>query len=300
MGMRPVRSIAEFWRIFAEGVKAFFRDEAPSRGAAIAFYTTTAMGPVLYISAWLAGLFVGSHAAHARLVHEIQRLVDRDTAQMLQDAIAAAGRIHGGILPTLVGAIVLVFTSGGVFVEVQWALNRIWKTANPPFTTGRLLRTWCESVALVLGLGVFLCASLLLNTMIGALGAYFERLFGIGGWLAAIMNFCLSASLIAVLFGTIYKVLPNRELQWRDVAMGAAVTTALILVGEYLIAFYLAATALGHRYGSAGGAIAFLMWIYYSVQVFLLGAEFTKSWAMRHGSAAARAAAHGLRLDQAA
>lgn len=304
MGLNALPKIVEFWRFLREGVEAFFEDEAESRGAAIAFYTTTAMGPVLYICAWLTGLVLGSQAAHARLIYEIRRVVGRDTAQMLQEAIIAAGKMHGGAWGTLIGAVVLMFTAGGVFVEVQWALNRIWKVPNPPFSAGRFLRTWAQSIALVLALGVFLCASLLMNALIGALGVYFENVFGIGGWLAALMNFGLSAILITVLFAAIYKVLPNRELQLRDVMVGAVVTTVLILLGEYLIAFYLAASAIGHRYGSAGGAIAFLMWIYYSVQVFLLGAEFTKVWSMRHGSPAARAVAnapsHEYRLDEAA
>lgn len=291
----------EFWTLLKDGVEAFIEDNALSRGAAIAFYAMTAMGPVLYICAWMAGLFFGSKAAHTHLIYEVRRIVGRDTAAMLQGAIEASGNIHGGFWPTVVGALVLVLTAGGVFVEVQWALNCIWKTPNPNFTLGRMLRTWLLSIALVVGLGVLLCVSLLINALIGAFGSYFHILFGVGGWLVWLLNFILSASLITFLFAAIYRVLPNRALQWRDVLTGAVITTGLILIGEYLIALYLAWSALGHRYGSAGGAFAILMWLYYSVQVFLFGAELTKVWSGRHGSAAARAvAAVRYRLDKAA
>lgn len=293
--------INDFWSLLKEGVAEYFEDNAVSRGAAISFYAMMAMGPVLYICAWMAGLFFGSKAAHGRVIDEVRHVVSGDTAAMLKAAIEASGNIQGGFWPTLIGLVVLVLTAGGVFVEVQWALNNIWKVPSPPFSYWRMIRTWLQSLALVAGLGVLLCLSLLINTLVGAFGAYFERLFGVGGWVVWSLNFCVSAVLIGLLFAAIYRVLPNRELEWRDVLVGAAITTVLILIGEYLIALYLAMSALGHRYGSAGGAFAILMWLYYSVQVFLLGAEITKVWSRRRGSPAARAvAALRNRLDRAA
>lgn len=293
--------IKDFWSLLQEGVEEFFEDSAHSRGAAISFYAVTAMGPVLYIGAWLTGLVFGSKAAHTHLIYEVRRVVGHDTAAMLQAAIEASGKIHGGFWPTLIGVTVLVLTAGGVFVEVQSALNCIWKVSTPPFTIGRMLRSWLQSIALVGGLGVLLCLSLLVNALVGAFGPYLSSLIGIAGEVIWLINFSLSATLITFLFAAIYRILPNRALEWRDVLVGAAITTALILIGEYLIALYLAMSALGHRYGSAGGAIAFLMWLYYSAQVFLLGAELTKVWSKRHGSPAARAvAATRYRLDKAA
>lgn len=293
--------IKEYWSLLKEGVEDFFEDNAISRGAAISFYAMTAMGPVLYICAWIAGLFFGNKAAHTHLIYEVRRIIGRDTAAMLQAAIEASGKIHGGFWPTLAGALVLVLTAGGVFVEVQWALNCIWKTPSPQFTFGRMLRTWLQSIALVAALGILLCVSLFVNALIGAFGSYFHLLFGVGSWLVGLLNFCFSAALITFLFAAIYRILPNRELEWRDVFVGAVITMVLILIGEYLIAIYLAMSALSHRYGSAGGAMAILIWLYYSVQVFLLGAELTKVWAKRHGSPAAKAVAVAqYRLDRAA
>ncbi len=283
--------LRELRTLLQEGVVAFFADGALSRGAAISFYAMVGLGPVLYISAWLAGLFLGSKAAHTHLLADVDRVVGHDTAVMLQSAIAAAGHITGGFWPTVAGVAVVVFTAGGVFVEVQSALNAIWKTSPPAFSLGHIALGWLQSIAMVGGIGILLCLSLMINTLVGAFGAFFQALFGIGGWLVWLLNLLVSAGLITFLFAAIYRVLPNRELEWRDVLIGAAMTTALILIGEYLIAFYLAETALSHHYGQAGGAMAILIWLYYSAQVFLLGAEITKVWSKRHGSLAVRAAA---------
>lgn len=294
--------LSEMAILFREGVEEFFEDNALSRGAAISFYAMTAMGPIFYICAWVAGIFLGSKAAHTRLIYEVRRVIGHDTAAMLQAAIdASAKMMQGSLWPTIFGIVVLVLTAGGVFVEVQSALNCIWKAPVPPFTYGRMARTWLQSIALVGGLGILLCCSMLINAVVGAFGAYFHHIFGVGSWLVWMLNFCVSASLITFLFAAIYRWLPNRALEWGDVFTGAVVTTVLILIGEYLIAFYLATSALAHRYGSAGGAMAILIWLYYSVQVFLLGAEITKVWSKRHGSAAARAVITSpYRLDRAA
>ncbi|GAA0526362.1 membrane protein [Rhizomicrobium palustre] len=287
------------WFLFREGVQEFFADNALSRGAAISFYAMTAMGPVFYICATVAGIFLGNREATTHLIYEVRRVVGHDTAATMEAAIQAS-KLQGGFWPTLFGVIVLVLTAGGVFVEVQSALNAIWKAPEPPFSYWRMIKTWAQSIALVAGLGVLLCCSLIINAAVGAFGHYFHNLFGIGGGIVWLLNFAVSTSLICFLFAAIYRLLPNRALQWGDVITGAVVTTGLILIGEYLIAFYLAETALAHRYGSAGGAMAILIWLYYSVQVFLLGAEITKVWSRRHGSPAARAiAAARYRLDKA-
>lgn len=291
--------ISGLWSLVREGVQEFFADAAHSRGAAISFYAMTAMAPVLYICAWVAGIFLGPKAAHTHLVEQVRRVIGSDTAEMLQVAIAAAGHVSGGF-GTLAGVALLLFTAGGVFVEVQSALNCIWKTPPPPFSWWGMVKSYLFSLALVGGLGLLLCLSLLVNTMVGAFGSYFESLIGIGGGVVWLLNMAVSAGLITFLFAAVYRVLPNRALEWGDVIHGAVITAILILIGEYAIAFYLSQSALSHRYGSAGGAMAFLMWLYYSSQVFLLGAEITKVWSERHGSPAAQAAARNVRLERAA
>ena len=289
----------ELWLLLREALREFVDDNALSRGAAISFYAMTAMGPVLYICTWMAGIIFGNKAAHIHLIREVGHVIDADTAATLQAAITAAGTIHGGFWPTFLGGAILILTAGGVFVEVQAALNAIWKAPVPAFSYWHMAKSWLQSIALVAGLGLLLCFSLVVNAAVGAFGRYFHNIFGVGGGLVWFLNFAVSTTLITFLFAAIYRLLPNRALQWGDVISGAVVTTGLILVGEYLIAFYLAESALAHRYGSAGGAMAILIWLYYSVQVFLLGAEITKVWSRRHGSPAARlAAALRFRLDR--
>ncbi|MDE2181932.1 MAG: YihY/virulence factor BrkB family protein [Alphaproteobacteria bacterium] len=274
--------LAEFWAFVKAALAAFFHDGALSRGAAISFYAMTATPPILYICAWLAGLVLGHHAASSGLIQEVGRIVGADTAKMLQTAIHSSGPRGTGFWAGAVGTAILVFTAGGVFIEVQDALNAIWHAAPPRMTLWRFLRSWIESLAMVLGLGVLLAMSLMVNALISGLGEHAEHFLGVGSWAARTVNFGVSATFITVLFAAIYMVLPNRDLRWRDVLVGAVVTTVLIEIGEFLIGLYLATSSISQRYGTAGGTIAVLMWIYYSVQVFLLGAEFTKVWSMRH------------------
>ncbi len=290
--------IREFWALLQEAGAEFFRDNGFSRGAAISFYAMIAMGPILFICVWIAGLLVGSKAAHTRLFYEMRHLIGHGTAATLQAAMQGASSFHS-VWTTVIGFVILVLTAGGVFIELQSALNAIWKTPDPPFTFRRMARTWLQAIALVPLMGVLFVFSLFVNALVSIFGRYFESLFGIGGSVVWVGNLVFSAFLLSLLFAAIYRVLPNRALLWHDVMAGAIITTVLILIGEYLIALYLGLTALSTRYGAAGGAIAVLMWIYYSAQMFLLGAELTKAWASRHGSAAARAAGHAenYRLD---
>lgn len=271
----------EAWTLVKAAAIAFFRDGALSRGAAISFYAMLATPPILYICGWLAGLVVGHSEARLALIDEISGIVGGDTAKMLQTAIRGSRPPGTGFWAGAFGTAVLIITAGGVFVEVQNALNAIWKATPPRLTLWRLVRSWFESLALVMALGVLLSMSMMGNAVINALGERAEHLIGIGLWPARILNFGISATLITALFAAIYMLPPNRELRWRDVLVGAAVTTLLIEIGEFLIALYISTTAIGHRYGSAGGAMAVLIWIYYSVQMFLLGAEFTKVWSTR-------------------
>lgn len=280
-----METIAEYAAFLKEGTAAFVKDRALSRGAAIAFYALTAAAPILYFAALVAGVVLGRHAARSELVAEIGRAVGYGTAAQLGDAVRSIGRGFGGFWSGVVGSVVLVLTAGGVFVEVQDALNAIWKLPPPKTSLWRFLRSWAESLALVLALGFLLLVSLLINATIGALGDRVEHFLGVGPWFAWLLNLGISSVLIAFLIGAIYMVLPNRELHWRDVAFGAVVTTLLFQIGEFLIGWYVAITAVDHRYGPAAGLIVASIWIFYSAQVFLLGAELTKVWSWRHGGA---------------
>lgn len=276
--------LSTIWPLLKAAGRAFIEDEGLSRGAAIAFYAMTSIAPILYIAAYFGGVVMGRKLARGELAEEISRLAGHNVADLLQGVAHSIGPASAGVWPGFLSVVVLVLTAGAVFMEVQTALNVIWKASMPTFTVWRLLRSWAESLALVIALGALLLASMVFNALLDVLGDHAEHFFGVGSWLVWILSFAVATALMAVLFGAIYLVLPNRELSWRDVVFGAVVTAVLSQAGELLISLYVGFMA--RRYGSAGGVIVVLMWIYYSAQVFLLGAEITKVWSFRHGSLA--------------
>jgi membrane protein len=277
--------LREIWNLLKGGVEAFVDDNALSYGAAIAFYIVTAFAPVLYIAAAVAGMVFGWEAATSALRREIAHLVGPDGAKLVHAALHNTLVNRQGFWPNLIGAVLLLVTASGVFGEMQTALNAFWK-AKPRFSLWELIRTRLLSLGLVLALGFLLLISLVMNAVVTALGDRIEYVLPIGKALAQIANFGISFVLIAALFGAIYKVVPDVELEWGDVIASALGTAALFLAGEYLIALYLGSGLVGNRYGAAGGLFLLLLWIYYTTQVFLLGAEFTKVYASRRGSKA--------------
>ncbi|HET7191920.1 MAG TPA: YihY/virulence factor BrkB family protein, partial [Pseudolabrys sp.] len=174
-------------------------------------------------------------------------------------------------------------TASGVFGEMQAALNTIWKTRSQATTVSRLIRARITSLGLVAALGFLLIISLVVSAGLTALGNYLDAL-PVGKQVLFCVNFGVSVLLFAFLFGAIYKVLPDRTLRWNDVIVGALITSLLFNLGKSLIGWYIGSSAIASSYGAAGGLIVLLLWIYYSVQIFLLGAEFTKTYANTHGS----------------
>jgi membrane protein len=275
---------SEAWVMFKQTVFSFIEDDALSRGAAIAFYAATSIAPVLLIVIAIAGLAFGRAAAQNAIILELSGLMGQQTADVLQSALASAAGKSAGIWATIIGFAALVTTASGVFSEMQSALNMIWKVKPKTITLSRLLQTRAIGLGLVATLGFLLIVSLTVSAGLAAFGDYLGSIAPIEKLILTIINFALSLSLLAVLFAAIYKVLPDRQIQWRDVTVGALVTAILFTIGKTLIGWYLGSTAIGSSYGAAGGLIVFLLWVYYSVQIFLLGAEFTKIYANRKGS----------------
>ena len=276
--------ISATWRTLKDVVLSFIDDEALTRGAAIAFYTATSIAPVLLIVIAIAGLVFGQEAAQNAITSQFSDLMGRQTAEVLQSAIASAAEKSSGIIATIIGIAVLIATASGVFGEMQAALNAIWK-ANPQTTTvSRSIRARAVSLGLVGALGFLLIVSLIISTGLTAFGDYLDTVLPMGKLILPVLNFAVSVLLLAILFGAIYKVLPDRTLQWTDVVTGALITSVLFNVGKSLIAWYIGSSAVASSYGAAGGLIVLLLWVYYSAQIFLLGAEFTKIYANRHGS----------------
>lgn len=274
------------WTIVKETVGAYFEDNALSRGAAIAYYTIFSIAPVLIICIAIAGLVFGEQAAQGAMVGQLRGLMGERGAEVIQAMIASASNKSSGIIATVIGLATLLVTATGVFGEMQSSLNAIWKAEAPTGISG-LLKARAASLGLVAALGFLLLVSLVFSAALTTLGALLKSSIPGIKTILEIANFVVSFLMVAVLFAAIYKILPDRQLKWKDVAVGAVATAFLFTVGKTAIGLYIGSSSVASSYGAAGALVIVLLWIYYSSQIFLLGAEFTKVWASHHGSMAA-------------
>lgn len=265
--------------ILKNAVNAFIEDGALGRGAAIAFYTVTSIAPLLLIVIALAGLVFGREAAQNGIVDQLDGMMGRQSAELLQTTIASAQGKSSGILATFLGILMIVITASGVFGEMQAALNMIWKTDPSGTPVSRLIRARAASLGLVASLGFLLIASLVVSTALTAFGNYVNAVLPFGASILAALNAIVSLCLLTLLFAAIYKVLPDCHIDWRDVAIGAVATAVLFMIGKSVIGWYIGRSGVASGYGAAGALIIILLWVYYSAQIFLFGAEFTKAYA---------------------
>jgi membrane protein len=263
--------------IVKSAVADFLATDAPSRGAAIAFYTVTSFVPVLTIAIAIAGFFFGEEAARGAIVAELRGLIGQDGAELLQNAIESGAKTSSGAIATILGIATLIATSSGVFVELRNGLNAIWKTEPRGETLSRFLRARVASLGLVVALGFILMISLVTDAAITAFNGTINYYLPFGAVLLSIGNFAISFLLVALLFAAIFKILPEKPLDWRDVIAGALATSFLFQIGKIAIGAYLGSGGAGSSFGAAGALIGLLFWIYYSAQILLLGAAFTKA-----------------------
>ncbi len=245
----------------------------------------------------VVGIVVGQDAARNVIAGQISGMMGKETAEFLQTAVANASNKSSGTLATLFGIATLIATASGVFGEMQTALNTVWKAKPDPHATlSRLVRARAVSIGLVVTLRFLLLVSLVVSAGITALTDHLNALFPFGGVLTAALNMIVSLGLTAILFAAIFKVLPDTPIAWREVIAGAVITALLFNGGKALIGWYLGSAAVGSNYGAAGGLIVLLLWVYYSAQIFLIGAEITYVYthgagetARRHSDSVARA-----------
>ncbi|HYZ33050.1 MAG TPA: YihY/virulence factor BrkB family protein [Crenalkalicoccus sp.] len=288
-----MRYARKAWELVCATVVGYFEDDAPSRGAAIAYYTLFSLPPLLVIATAIAGLVFGEDAVQGAIAGELRGLLGPEGAEAVQALVASAGNRITGSIAAVVGVVTLLLTASGVFSELQSALNAIWRAAPPPGgTITVILRNRAIAFGLVAATGFLLLASLLASAAVAALATWTNRLLPGVPRMLALGNFTVSFLTVAALFAAIYKILPDRQLAWRDVGVGALVTAFLFTVGKSLIGWYIGSSAIASSYGAAGALMVVLLWIYYSAQIFLLGAEFTRVWAgLRRETPAAEAAA---------
>ena len=285
------RSIARAFRLIKNSAIAWFDDGCPRLGAALAFYTIFSLAPVLIIGISVASFAFGRDAMQGHVVAQIEHLVGPDAALTIQAMIENAHRSRSGVLATVLGVTTLLIGATAVFGELQDAFNLIWRSKP------RLRSFWLSmlfsrllSFALVIALGFLMLASLLVSAGIAIFTGYVEALAGASGTLLALINFITSFAILTFLFALLFRVLPDAAVTWRDVWPGSVITALLFSVGKFLIGLYLGNSAIASSYGAAGSLVVILVWVYYSAQILLFGAEFTRLYAApRHAETAADA-----------
>ena len=274
------------WLTLAKSaVSSWLDDYAPSMGAALSYYTVFSLAPLLLIVVSVAGLVFGEEAVRGELFGQLQGLMGADAAQAVQGLLASASKPSHGVLGTVIGVAVLLFGATTVFGELQDDLDRIWRApARQGSGVWSLLRARLLSFGMILALAFLLMVSLVIGAVISALGKWWGPMFG--GWevLAQIVNLVVGFALTTAIFAIIYKMMPRVHVRWHDVWIGAVVTALLFTIGKFLIGLYIGKSGVASGYGAAGSLIVVFLWVYYSAQIFLLGAEFTWLYARTYGS----------------
>ncbi len=287
------------WKTLKSAGVGYIEDGCLSRGAAIAYYTTFSLAPVLLIVIAMAGLVFGEDAARGAVVERISGIAGKQGADAVQAMLRGISNRHAGITAAIIGGVTLLVAASGIFTEMQAALNAIWKTQPPAGVVLALVRARLQSLGLVLILGLLLLISLLASAALSAAGTWLSaRLPGVHQVLT-LANLVLSFLIITALFAAIFKVLPDTNIAWRDVGIGAVVTALLFDLGKNLISLYVGSAGIASTYGAAGALGILLVWIYYSSQIFLLGAEFTRAYAEQSGSRVGHpVGSHGAEIEK--
>ena len=277
--------LAAVWQLVRSAVSAWVDDYAASMGAALAFYTLFSIAPLLLIVISVAGLVFGQEAARGEIFGQLSGMLGDDSAKAVESMLVAVNRPGAGIVATLVGIGALVIGATTVFAELQDAMDRIWRApTRPQGGLWTLMRARLLSLGMVMGIGFLLMVSLVASAGLSALGKWWGPWFGEQAFLAQILNVVVSFGLVTVMFAMIYKVIPRVKIAWRDVWVGAALTALLFTVGKILIGVYIGRSGVASPFGAAGALVVLLLWVYYSAQIFLLGAEFTWVYSHVHGS----------------
>jgi membrane protein len=279
----PLRAI---FSLFKEAVDAWIEDYAPSMGAALSYYTLFSIAPLLLIAVGVAGLVFGEQAARGEIFGQLRELMGDQGAAAVERLLASADKPEGGVIATATGITMLLLGAMTVFGELQNALDRIWRAPARKKSAGwwNLLHSRLLSFGMVLGIAFLLMVSLVVSAALSALGKLWGPAFKDWETAAHFIDVLLSFGLVAVLFAMIYKFIPRVRIPWRDVWVGAGVTAVLFAIGKFAIGLYIGKSTVASAFGAAGSLAVMMVWVYYSAQIFLLGAEFTWVYAHAYGS----------------
>lgn len=273
-------------KVILKSCVSWFRDDAPSMGAAIAFYTLFAVTPILLIFIWAAGEFVAPAVVQEHILGQLRLLLGGTGESAVGELLTSARAGERGGLSTAAGLIALFFGATSVFAELQNALQRIWRTPPRGMAQGlwHVVRGRLVSFVLMIGVGFLLLVSLAASAGLQGLRSWLGAYVGDWQGLLFALDGLLGLGLATLLFAMIYKYVPREDIAWGDVWVGSAVTAVLFTAGKWMIFFYLGRASFTSVYGVAGSFLVFLLWVYYSAQIFLLGAEFTRNFAYEQGS----------------
>ena len=277
--------LKDLYQLAKESIQAWKVDEAPRLAAALAFYTILSLAPLLVIAVGIAGLVFGEQAAEGQIVGQIQGLIGPQGAEAVQGLIENANRPSGGIAATIIGVITLLLGGMGVFNQLRGALNSIWEVS-PPAVNGikANLRRRVLPFVMVLGVGFLLLVSLVLSAALAAVGRVLSTSLPGGEIFWRLANLVISVLVFAGLFALIFRFVPDVDIEWKDVGVGALVTSALFTLGQFAMGLYLGRSTFASAFGAAGSLVVLLVWVYYSAQILFLGAEFTEVYASKYGS----------------
>ena len=272
-------------KVFIDSFNSWLAHRGASKGAALAFYALFSLAPILVLTIAVAGLFFGATAAEGQIIYQIQNLVGLNGAVAIQAILVAARDPVGGQIATIVAIGLLLIGATSVFTELKGSLDELWgvrKSELSPISI--LLRTRLLSFGLVLVLTLLLLISLVVSALLNLFEQYVGNVMSSSAQLFTTLTSIVSFGVITCLFAVIYKMLPDEPLSWHDVAIGSMFTACLFTLGKYLIGLYIGNSAVASGFGAAGSVIAILLWVYYSAQIFFLGAEFTRQYSLCFGS----------------
>ncbi|WP_280545902.1 MULTISPECIES: YihY/virulence factor BrkB family protein [unclassified Halomonas] len=286
--MTTIQQAALFWwGVVRDAMKLWLERNAFSYAGSLAFYTLFSLAPIMIIAVTVIGVVLGEEAAQGQVVAQLQGTMGHDAAAAIERAVAQSRIEESGLLPTLLGVGALLVGATTVFAQMQFSLNTLWGVTARPSSNSALkfLKNRLLSLTVVLSIGFILLVSLVLGVVIRAMLQAADDLLPFVGLLTTGAEFLVSLAVIAALFATIFKVLPDVVLRWQDVLVGAVVTAVLFAIGRSGIAIYLAYTATASTYGAAGSVVMILLWVYYSSLILLFGAAFTKCHLLASGKA---------------
>ena len=273
------------YELVRDSASAWSEDKAPRLGAALAYYSIFSLAPMLIIAIAIAGFAFGTAAAERQVVTTLDGLLGRDGARAVHDLLQNANRPGQGLVATVVGVATLLFGASGLFGQLKDALNTVWGVApKPGLSIWGTVRERFFSITMVLGTGFLLLVSLVLTAAISALSTWFGDLLPGMDWVWQAVNLALGFVLTAGIFAALFRYLPDAKVAWKDVWIGAALTSALFGIGKYVLGVYLASSSIAGPFGAAGSLVIVLVWVYYSAQILLFGAELTKVYAKRCGA----------------